>query len=196
VNFQHPIDRRRFVQGAGLTLAASSPFVLAACGGDPTPSEDIDEANDLKYVQEAQSMEWGMVAAYKKILTFLTPAEKKVGQKILAQETSHATGLRTVITDLGGTPVHPNSDAEYAHALGFDRVGDRTSALAFATQLEQQAIASYLVAIPKLTIGDLRATWTSLVTSEAEHGSVITGFGKPGDLDAQSPAPLIIGAKR
>jgi hypothetical protein len=191
VNLNHPIDRRRFVQGAGLTLAASSPLVLAACGDDSTSSDDIDEANDLKYVQEAQALEWGMVAAYKKIATFLDPAEKALGQKILAQETAHATGLTTVISDLGGTPVHANSDAEYGHALGFDKLRDRAGALAFASQLEGKAIGAYLAAIPKLTIGDLRATWTSLVTSEAEHESVLIGFKSPGRPELQAPAALV-----
>jgi ferritin-like protein len=191
VTFDRPIDRRRFVQGAGLTLAATSPLLLAACGDDSSSSDDIDEENDLKYVQEAQAMEWGMVAAYKKIVTFLDPADEALGQKILAQETSHATGLTTVISDLGGTPVHANSDAEYARVLGFDKVGDRPSALAFASQLEAKAISAYLAAIPKLTIGDLRATWTSLVTSEAEHGSVLTGFKSPGRPELQAPTALV-----
>jgi ferritin-like protein len=193
VNFDAPIDRRRFVQGAGLALAASSPVLLAACGEGSSSSDDIDEANDLKYVQEAQAMEWGMVAAYKKIVTFLDPADKALGQKILAQETAHATGLTTVISDLGGTPVHANSDTEYAAALGFDKVRDRASALAFASQLEGKAIAVYLAAIPKLTIGDLRATWTSMLTSEAEHEAVLAGFERPGDRALQAPSPLTAG---
>ena len=76
-------------------------------------------------------------------------------------------------------------------------------ALAFAADLENVAIATYVEAVPKLSASDLRAIAGKIATVEAEHLAVIAGErGRPqapgafvgGDPDALSRAGLKIGA--
>ena len=151
------INRRRFMQGAALTLAAGSPLLLAACADDTAPSSDIDEANDLKYVQAGRAIELSMIAAYKKIVTYADATAKPLVEALLAAETAQATGL------------------------------------VLAMKLENYSVAAYIAAIPKLTISDLRSTWTSLATASAEHIAVLIGLTSPGDPQKQSPAALVTG---
>lgn len=191
-----PRSRRRFVQGLGLTLLAGSPVLLAACGSDePSASDSIDEANDLRIVNAARALELAMVAGYTRVVALLDPAAAALGNQILAQEQQQAAGLATVVGDLGGTPVAPKSAAEYEQILGLTALKSQPDALRFAGDLEQMAIYSYVTGVPRLTIGDLRGTFASIATAEAEHASVLTGVESGSDPATQAPAAFVTGAK-
>ena len=57
--------------------------------------------------------------------------------------------------------------------------------------IENRAIAAYLDALPKLSSPDLRATVASIVTTEAEHASVLLGaLGRP-----QVPSAFVVGRR-
>jgi Ferritin-like domain len=191
-----PRSRRRFMQGLGLTMLAGSPVLLGACGSDQTAASDsIDEANDLRIVNAARALELAMVAGYTRVVALLDPAAAPLGNQILTQEKQQANGFSTVVGDLGGTPVAPKSAAEYDQILGLSALKDQGDALRFAGDLEQMAIYIYITAVPRLTIGDLRATFASIATAEAEHSSVITGLESGPDPAKQSPTALVTGTK-
>lgn len=184
------------MRGLGLTLAAGSPVLLAACGEDDSgTSTDVDEANDLKLVQAARSLELAMVSAYTKVVTLLGPGAAVLGNQILTQEKQHANGFVTVIADLGGEPSPAKPQAEYDSILGLGKLRDQAAALAFASEIEQMAIFFYIDAVPKLTIGDLRATFASLATSEAEHDAVLSGIVAGGDPAKQVPSAFVPGTE-
>jgi hypothetical protein len=170
MNLETEISRRHLLQGLGLATVAAAPIVLAACGDDDSSSSvDIDEANDLKIVEAGQAREFVMVAVYTRLLELAPPAAKPLVQEILTQEQAHATGLSTVITDLGGSPVKPDS-SKNGQATG---LRDWPRSKAQVIGIEQATSRDYIAQIPKLTIGDLRATWTSLATSAAQHITVL-----------------------
>jgi hypothetical protein len=172
MNLETEISRRRLLQGLGVATVAAAPVVLAACGDDDSSSSaDIDEANDLKIVEAGQAREFVMVAVYTRLLEVAPPAAKPLVQEILTQEQAHATGLSTVITDLGGTPVKPVSSTNPAvEASGLrDWPQGRTRVIG----IEEGTSRDYVGEIPKLTIGDLRATWTSLATAASQHITVL-----------------------
>ncbi len=182
------------MQGVGLTLAGGSPVLLAACGGEEDLITAADEANDLKFVQAAQVLELSMVAGYTKVVSVLGPGAQAPVNEILLQEKAHATALAIVIGDLGGKAAAPKSAAEYEQILGLSKITDQANALAFASDIEQMAIYFYIDAIHSLTIGDLRATFTTLATSAAEHDSVLAGIGSPGvDPAKQVPSAFVSG---
>jgi hypothetical protein len=183
-------DRRGFLKGAGLAMAATSPLLLAACGDDDSSSSDVDEANDLKIVQAGQAREWGLVGVYTHIQRFMGPDAKPLTEKILAQATSHAKGLGIVVGDLDGKPVQAKSAQEYAADFALGSVRDQSLAIAAAVRAENLAARAYIEEIPKLTIGDLRSTWTSLSTSSAQHQSVLLGIVFPGRPARQVPTAL------
>ncbi|MFN2612541.1 MAG: ferritin-like domain-containing protein [Solirubrobacterales bacterium] len=192
-----PYSRRRLMQGLGLTmLAGSPPVLLAACGSDGTASgTDTDEANDLRIVNAARALELAMVAGYTRVAALLDPAAAAPANQILAQEKQHADGLGTVAGDLGGTPVAPKTPAAYEQSLGLVSLSNRGDALRFAGELEQMAIYSYISAVPRLTIGDLRSTFASIATAEAEHASLLAGVEFADDPARQVPAAFVTGTK-
>lgn len=204
MNQQIEISRRRLLQGLGLVTVAGAPVFLAACGGDDTStSSSSDEASDLKIVENAQAMELALVAAYTKIAPLIVdqaalPATlnaQQLAQQILTQEQQHATGLATVVTDLGGRPARPKSDAEYEQTLGLAGLKSQTDALKIAEQLEQAAIFAYVDAVPRLTNGDLRGTFSSLATNEAQHSSVLIWVQTDNDPVKQAPDAFVTGTK-
>jgi rubrerythrin len=196
MNPQTEISRRRLFQALGLVTVAGTPVFLAACGGDDTStSSSSDEASDLKIVQAAQAMELAMVAAYTKIVPLLDPKAAPLGQEILTQEQAHATGLGTVVGDLGGKPVAPKSDTEYDQQLGLSALKSQPQALTFADGLESAAIFAYVDAVPRLTNGDLRGTFSSLATNEAEHDSVLVGLQTGNDPSRQAPGATVPGVR-
>jgi rubrerythrin len=196
MNPQTEISRRRLFQGLGLATVAGAPVFLAACGGDDTStSSSSDEVSDLKIVQAAQAMELAMVAGYTKVVSLLDPKARPLGQQILTQEQAHATGLGTVVGDLGGKPVAPKSDAEYEQALGLAVLKNQADALKFADDLENAAIFAYVDAVARLTNGDLRGTFCSLATDEAEHTAVVIGLQTGNDPARQSPQAFVTGTK-
>lgn len=191
-----PLDRRRFVQGLGLTMLAGPPALLAACGSDDTSASDtIDEASDARYANAARTLELAMVAGYTRVVALLDPAAAASGDRILTHEQQHAAGLAAVVSDLGGTPVAAKSAAAYEQILGLAALKSQSDALRFAGDLEQMAIYSYIAAVPRLTIGELRSTFTSIATAEAEHTSVLRGIEFPGDPAKQSPVAFVTGTK-
>lgn len=192
-----PVSRRRFMQGLGLTALAGSPALIAACGSEePTSTSDsTDEASDLRLVNAARALELAMVAGYARIVSLLGPDAAPLGNQILAQEQQHATGLGTVVSDLGGTPVTPKSDADYERILGLGALRNQADALKFADDLEQMAIFSYQEAVPKLTIGDLRGTFVQIATNEAQHSSVVVGVQSGNDPAKQAPRAFVTGVK-
>jgi rubrerythrin len=196
MNVETQISRRRLFQGLGLATVAGAPVFLAACGGsDTSTSSSSDDVNDLKIVEAAQAMELAMVAAYTKVATLLDPKAAPLGQEILTQEKAHATGLATVVGDLGGKPSTPKSDAEYEQSLGLAGLKNQADALKFADDLENAAIFAYVDAVSRLTNGDLRGTFCSLATDEAEHGAVLVGLGTGNDPAKQSPSAFVTGTE-
>ena len=166
---QTELTRRRMFQGLGAAGLAAAPMALAACGDEDSGSSDTDEANDLKIVQVGRTREQELAALYTQLLDLAPPAAKPLVQEILAQEQEHVTGLATVIKDLGGTP---GGEVKATQTLGTPF----PQAIAAVIGAEQRASDAYIPEIPKLTIGDLRATWTSIATSATQHISVLQGL--------------------
>jgi rubrerythrin len=165
-------SRRRFFHMAGVSVAGGSAVFLAACGREdptsrpPTGPDESDQA-DVEILNGALDLELMAVAAYKVAAGQMKGAVLEVGKTFLAQEQEHADGLSAAIEDAGGTPNRAKSSYD------FPELRSQNDALRFAVDLENTAIAAYIDALPKLTQGDLRATAAAIVTSEAEHVSVL-----------------------
>jgi bacterioferritin (cytochrome b1) len=179
-------SRRAFFRGAGITLLAGSPGVLAACGDDKNASSSLAKpgAADVDVLNAALDLEYTIVAAYKAGTTLLRGSLRALGEQFLAQEREHADALVRAIKSLGGTP--NRRKARY----DFPPLGDQAAFLGFANDLEHTAVTVYLDAIPKLTDAKVRGTAAAIVTTEAEHISVLLGaLNKP-----QVPSAFVTGA--
>jgi rubrerythrin len=176
-------NRRAFLRAAGVTGLGSSAVFLAACGGGgnagagTTPTSTTSDANaDVDVLNNAIDLENTAIAIYAVGAKILQGDALTVGKLFLTQEEAHANSLSTAVGQLGGTPNQPQTD--YSSAIGHPRT--QADFLRLAVTIENTAISAYLNAIPKLTDPSLRQTVASILTSEAEHVSVLrTRLGLP-----------------
>jgi hypothetical protein len=110
-------------------------------------------------------------AAYRSGARRLRGAERGLADLLGEHEREHARRLAGAIEDLGGTPNRPRPAAEYAE--GFPDLRDREAVLRFALDVENTAVAAYIDSLPKLFSANLRAEAAAIVTSEAQHLTVL-----------------------
>jgi rubrerythrin len=165
-----PLSRRRLLQTSGVGLIGGSATILSACGSDDTataPGDDERDKVDVEILNGALDLELMAVAAYKAGAAKLRGSVLQIAKGFLEQEQDHADALGKAIRDAGGTPNKAKSSYDFPRFVSQDAV------LTFAVKLENTAVAAYIDALPKLTKGDLRATAASILTTEAEHISVL-----------------------
>jgi len=176
-----PLSRRRFFAGSGVSIAGGSAMFLAACGDDgadtgrvvPTTPKEA-EAADVEILNGALDLELMAVAAYKAGAAKLRGDVLQIGKLFIEQEQEHADALTSAIKDAGGTPNRAKSSYD------FPELRSQRDALRFAVELENTAVAAYIDALPKFTNTDLRGTASAILTTEAEHISVLLGaLGRP-----------------
>jgi rubrerythrin len=168
-------SRRAFLRAAGVTSLGGSAAFLAACGGGKSgtgttaASTTSDASADVDVLNNAIDLENTAIAIYTAGAKILQGDALRVGKLFLTQEEAHADGLATAVQQLGGTPSQPLPD--YASAIGHPKT--QADFLKLAVTMENTAVAAYLDAIVKLTDPKLRQTLASIITSEAEHISVL-----------------------
>jgi rubrerythrin len=144
---------------------------LAACSDDTKNPVKIgpDESDmaDVEILNGALDLELMAVAAYKVGAGRMRGSVLAIAKNFLEQEQEHADGLAAAIKDADGVPNRAKSSYD------FPVLRTQADALRFAVELENTAIAAYIDALPKLSRNDLRATAASIITSEAEHLSVL-----------------------
>jgi rubrerythrin len=179
-----PVSRRRFFHASGVATAGGSAAFLAACGGGSQKTKnETPTAADIAILNSAIDVENTAIAAYTAGAPLLKGQVLRLGREFLGHEKEHADTLSAAVTRLGGHPSRPKP------AYDFPRVRTQREVLLLANMIEHQAVAAYLDALPKLSSPDLRASVASIVTTEAEHVSVLLGaLGRP-----QVPAALVVG---
>ena len=169
-------SRRRFFASSGVSIAAGSAMFLVACSDDdaaPTVRKEA-EAADVETLNGVLDLELMAVAGYKTGAAQLRGEALQIGKLFVEQEQEHADELASAIKDAGGTPNRAKSSYD------FPELRSQRDALRFAVELENTAVAAYIDALPKFTSTDLRGTASAILTTEAEHLSVLLGvLGRP-----------------
>ena len=176
--------RRAFLAAAGTALAGG---VLTACGSSDDDSSGIATETgaeqstaasaDVAILNQALAIEQRAVAAYHTAAEHLAGARRATAQHFEAQEREHADALAQAVMALGATA----ASARDRYAI--PSLDDADAVLRFAMGVEQIAIAQYLDLIPKLSSQNLRGTFASILTVEAEHLAVLR------EEAGQDPAP-------
>jgi rubrerythrin len=161
------VRRRAFLRAAGATLAGGSALVVAACGDDEESNPDAGDesvaAADAGVLNGALALENQIVAAYAAGSALLRGEDLKLARRILAQERAHADALTQEVRRLGFKPAASKS------AYDFPKLRNAADVMRYADELENQAIAAYIDALPKLTSPGLKGTVAAILTNEAEH---------------------------
>lgn len=123
-----------------------------------------DEA-DIPLLATALEVERGQVALYEAGLELFDGDRRALLRTILDHERKHALALEQAIQELGGTPAAPRAKAVYRSGIPVDA----KRWLRHAASAEEQAVAGYAAALPKIVNKRLRGTFGALMTSEAEH---------------------------
>ena len=173
-------SRRRFFASSGVSIAGGSAMFLAACSDDDGKPQVVQtvrkeaEAADVEILNGALDLELMAVAGYKTGAAKLRGEALQIGKLFVEQEQEHADALTSAIKDSGGTPNRAKSSYD------FPELRSQRDALRFAVELENTAVAAYIDALPKLTNTDLRGKASAILTTEAEHLSVLLGaLGRP-----------------
>lgn len=175
-----PVSRRRLFAGTGVSLAGGgSAMLVAACGnakrkGPVATIPPESDAADVEILNGALDLELMSVAGYKSAAGKLKGSTLQIAKGFLEQEQAHIDALTTAIKDAGGTPNRAKS------AYDFPVLRSQRDALRFAVGLENTAVAAYIDALPRLTKNELRGTASAILTTEAEHMSVLReALGQP-----------------
>jgi len=173
-----PRSRRRFFRMSGMGVAGGSAVFLAACSDDTKNpvrlGPDESDQADVEILNGVLDLELMAVAGYKTGAAQLRGEALQIGKLFVEQEQEHADELASAIKDAGGTPNRAKSSYD------FPELRSQRDALRFAVELENTAVAAYIDALPKFTSTDLRGTASAILTTEAEHISVLLGaLGRP-----------------
>jgi bacterioferritin (cytochrome b1) len=166
------VNRRAFLRAAGVTTLGGPAVLLAACGGGgatTTTPGPTSAQSDVDILNNALNVENTAIAIYATAMKKLTGANLGLAKQFFTQEMAHADALGKAVQKLGGTPSLPQPS--YAAAIGHPRTD--ADMLTLAETIETTAIAAYLDALPKLSDPTLRQTVAAIMTSDAEHLSVL-----------------------
>ncbi len=180
-----PLSRRALFRASSVGLVGAAATSVAACGDEKTPEEEQAARTDAEILNSVIDLENMAIAVYTAGAPLLKREALRIGRQFLNQEKEHADALEQAVRDAGGRPNKPKA------SYNFPALKTQTDVLELANTVENVAVAAYIDAIPKLSSTDLRATAAGIVTTEAEHISVLLGaLGRP-----QAPSAFVTGKR-
>jgi rubrerythrin len=186
-------SRRDLLAGSATLLAggAAAAAISSCGGGSQTKLTDtvstIEAEGDAAILNALLDQEHSSIAAYVLIATKLRGAALASARQFEGHERRHADAIARAVEKLGGTPVPPRPEEEYAS--GFPHLRGERDALSFALDVETTALAAYSDALGKIATDRVRATAAAILVTESEHAAVVLGdLGRP-----QVPEPFVTG---
>lgn len=183
------LDRRRFMQIGGLSVATAAVF--AACGTDDSATADNDDDDDdakknradargdIQILRTASSLEVLAGDVYDKALNsglVKTPALGDAAQLFQSQHKEHAELFQGATKKLGGEPMsEPNPVVAQSLEGPIAAMADEAAVARLALMLEQAAAATYLASVGKFTDLELNQVAMSVGGVEARHMAVLAG---------------------
>ena len=169
-------------------------MLLAACGrgGGAKPANEISPVQMQADAAVASSLieaERTAIVAYGLAGEHLRGGARSVATRFGAQEREHARAIERALRALGGTPPPRRRRSEYV--AGFPQVTSADSALRLALDIENTQVSAYADALGTVATPSLKATIASVLTTEAEHMSVILGRLR----EPQAPQAFVTGSR-
>jgi hypothetical protein len=167
-----PRPRRAFLALAAAGAGAAAAAAIASCGdnGEPAPQTQTISTAQLRTDGAALNalldLEYASVAAYGLISERLRGADRAHARVVLRHEREHVAALETAVRGVGAEPVE-NRGADYL--AGLPAIRTRDQALAFATDLENTAVAAYIDALGTVATDQARVRIAAILVTEGEH---------------------------
>lgn len=182
------LSRRQVLAGASM-LSAGAVALLG--GARIARAQSTNSPGDIRILNVAVGLEYEGIGAYAIALKsgLLEPAIAAVATKFQDDHQRHNDALIAAIRSLGGEPVDPKTEAEYARVLHVDRLKNQQDVLDLAARLELGATNAYLGVIPSFSDVQLGKVAARLAADEAAHFALLNyTLGRP------LPAALGFGA--
>ena len=187
-------SRRELLLGSLMAAAGGGAAVLvASCGGSDSKSKSTDTVStaeaegDAAILNALLDLEYSAVAAYTLAASRLSGPDRQAAHLFLGHERRHAAALERAISRLGGTPIPPRPESQYADT--FPPLRSRRNVISFALDVENTAVSAYADALGKIATDGVRATAAAILVTESEHAAVVLGaLGRP-----QVPQPFVTG---
>jgi hypothetical protein len=184
------LSRRGLLAAGGLALAGAA---LAGCGqktdaarlrSDQAVNEDQEARDaDALVLRELIAFERRLSSAWTAAALVAHGHARRTARQIAAQEDAHASSLSRQVRALGR---HVPTETEVALPADRATLGGALDAL---ERREQQIIAAYLDALPKLTSSQARGIVGGILADEGGHLVALDHLrGRP-----VSPAPFVVG---
>ncbi|WP_449470162.1 ferritin-like domain-containing protein [Sphingobium chungangianum] len=163
-------DRRRFLTSGAVVLGIGATGLVS--GGARAA---VGEANDLGVLQTALALEHEGIAAYQIAgkSGLLSPGTLQVASTFMAHHQEHRDSLAKLVTQLGGDPVEPKTDAQYIADLNLGTLKSESDVVALATTLERGAASAYIGQITSLKDPKIAKLFASLSADEAVHWATL-----------------------
>lgn len=157
---------------AGLTVLSGGAMAMASrkkAGENP--------AADAGLINIALALEHEGIAAYQIAAEsgLLDKGVLDVGILFQSHHKGHRDELIKAVQQLGGKPVESKSIADYAIALGADKLKSQADILQLAIGLEIGAANAYLGVIPSLGDREYGHLFARLAADEAMHWTALKG---------------------
>lgn len=161
---------------ASLTLAGLSVLSGRALAKAPLRQSE-NPAADAGLINTALSLEHEGIAAYQIAAEsgLLDKDVLKVGLLFQNHHKGHRDELIKAVQQLGESPVESKAIADYAVALGADKLKSQADVLQLAIGLELGAANAYLGVIPSLSDRDYGHLFARLAADEAMHWTALKG---------------------
>jgi len=164
-------DRRTFLTAAGVaTLGVGASALMGSRAAAAVPQK-----GDMGVIQTALALEHEGIAAYQIAgkSGLLTPGTLKVALVFLGHHQQHRDSLAKLVTQLGGHPVEPRTDAQYIAELNLGALKSESDIVALATTLERGAASAYVGQISALKDPNIAKLFASISADEAVHWTTL-----------------------
>lgn len=172
---------RRDLIGKGTTATLTFAGLSVLTGGalaKPNPKKSVeDPAADAGLINTALALEHEGIAAYQIAAEsgLLESGVLQVGILFQSHHKGHRDELIKAVRQLGGVPAESKSIADYAAALGADKLKSQSDVLQLAISLELGAANAYLGVIPGLGDREYGHLFARLAADEAMHWTALKG---------------------
>jgi rubrerythrin len=175
------LSRRHMIAGASASVLSAGAVALLG-GARRAHAESTNAAGDIRILNVAVGLEYEGIGAYEIAIRsgLLESGIVAVATKFQDDHKRHNDALIAAVRSLGGEPVQPKAEVEYAKALEVDRLMNQQDVLELAARLELGAANAYLGVIPSFSDVQLGKVAARLAADEAAHFALLNyTLGRP-----------------